>query len=103
MVPNKPGNVLRERTSSARLARFRWEMLYAQQRSRECCPCRLRNPNYRAALIECLRRVFVPDRVLSIDGNEVPDDAAGVMFSHVMRNQSPLVPELCCARVGNPL
>jgi hypothetical protein len=84
------------------LARFLSEMPHAQQRLRECFPCGLCDPDYGAAFIDRLRRMIVPNCSLRIDCNEIPHDAPTIMFSHTTRNQSPFVPELCRARIGNP-
>jgi hypothetical protein len=85
------------------LARFLSGMPHAQQCLRECFACGLRNPDYGAAFIDRLRRMIAPNRSLRIDPNEIPHHAPTIMFSHRTRNQSPFVPELCCARISNPL
>jgi hypothetical protein len=77
-------------------------MLRAHQRLRERCPYGLGNANYRAASIDRLRRVIIPNSARPIDCNEVPDDAPAIMFSHGAGNQSPFVPELRGTRVGDP-
>jgi hypothetical protein len=65
-------------------------------------PVQVLNPNYGAALVDCRRRVIVPNRAWLIDCNEVPHDAPTVMLTYGTRNQSTLVPELGGARIGNP-